>query len=208
MVTEKGALMEGFVSTLILFFLVMNPLGNLPVFIAELDGVTAERYRVIVIRESLIALGALLLFLFCGGAILKYLHLTQASLELSGGIILFMIAIKLVFSSAAKDADSPASPVKEPFIVPLAIPLFAGPAAMSTAIIVGGKGGMEAALSGSAALIAAWGACALILMSGRYACRFLGVKALSALESLMGLLLTTMAFEMMIKGIKLAFHLK
>ena len=75
-------------------------------------------------------------------------------------------------------------------------------------IIVGGKGGIEASLSGSAALITAWGICTLILMSGRYAGKFLGTKALSALESLMGLLLTTMAFEMMIKGIKLAFHLK
>ena len=196
--------MDSFVSTLILFFLVMNPLGNLPVFIAELDGTGAARYRFIVIRESLIALGVLLLFLFCGGAILKYLNLTQASLELSGGIILFMIAI----SSAAKDAKAPGDPTKEPFIVPLAIPLFAGPAAMSTAIIVGGKGGIEASLSGSAALITAWGICTLILMSGRYAGKFLGTKALSALESLMGLLLTTMAFEMMIKGIKLAFHLK
>ena len=195
--------MDSFVSTLILFFLVMNPLGNLPVFIAELDGTGAARYRFIVIRESLIALGVLLLFLFCGGA-----NLTQASLELSGGIILFMIAIKLVFSSAAKDAKAPGDPTKEPFIVPLAIPLFAGPAAMSTAIIVGGKGGIEASLSGSAALITAWGICTLILMSGRYAGKFLGTKALSALESLMGLLLTTMAFEMMIKGIKLAFHLK
>ena len=67
--------MDSFVSTLILFFLVMNPLGNLPVFIAELDGTGAARYRFIVIRESLIALGVLLLFLFCGGAILKYLNL-------------------------------------------------------------------------------------------------------------------------------------
>ena len=200
--------MDSFVSTLILFFLVMNPLGNLPVFIAELDGTGAARYRFIVIRESLIALGVLLLFLFCGGAILKYLNLTQASLELSGGIILFMIAIKLVFSSAAKDAKAPGDPTKEPFIVPLAIPLFAGPAAMSTAIIVGGKGGIEASLTGSAALITAWGICTLIHMSGRYAGKFLGTKPLSALESLMGLLLTTMAFEMMIKGIKLAFHLK
>ena len=201
--------MDSFVSTLILFFLVktIQTFFAYPVRVADIHlflffGIDS------VIRESLIALGVLLLFLFCGGAILKYLNLTQASLELSGGIILFMIAIKLVFSSAAKDAKAPGDPTKEPFIVPLAIPLFAGPAAMSTAIIVGGKGGIEASLSGSAALITAWGICTLILMSGRYAGKFLGTKALSALESLMGLLLTTMAFEMMIKGIKLAFHLK
>ncbi len=200
--------MDAFSSTLILFFLVMNPLGNLPVFIAELDKLDSGRYRFVVLRESLVALAVLLAFLFCGGEILKALQISKASLELSGGIILFMIAIKLVFSSASDHIQQKENgPPREPFIVPLAIPLFAGPAAMSTAILVGGKGGFSSLLSGTTALVCAWGVCTLILLSGRYAGKVLGVKALSALESLMGLLLTTMAFEMMITGIKLAFNL-
>jgi len=197
--------MDTFYSTLILFFLVMNPLGNLPVFIAVLEGETPERYRFIVLRESLIALGVLLLFLFCGNEILKYLQITKASIELAGGIILFLIAIKLVFSTAGNDVGSAKAPQKEPFIVPLAIPLFAGPAAMSTAILVGGRAGTSGLLTGAAALFTAWGICTVILLSGRYAGRFMGPKALSALESLMGLLLTTIAVEMMIRGIKYAF---
>jgi len=197
--------MNDFYSTLILFFLVMNPLGNLPVFIAELDGETPDRYRFIVLRESLIALGVLLLFLFCGNEILKYLDITKASMELAGGIILFMIAIKLVFGSASDDVGTQKVQKKEPFIVPLAIPLFAGPAAMSTAILVGGRVGTSGILFGAGALAAAWVVCTLILLSGRYAGKFMGPKALSALESLMGLLLTTIAVEMMIKGIKYAF---
>ena len=129
--------MDTFSSMLILFFLVMNPLGNLPVFIAELDRQPPERYRFIVLRECLVALAILLLFVFCGGEILKALRITQASLELAGGIILFMIAIKLVFGSASGGGEKKSAPESEPFIVPLAIPLFAGPAAMSTAILHG-----------------------------------------------------------------------
>ena len=197
--------MDAFISTGILFFLVLNPLGNLALFIAELDGLTAERYRHVVIRESLIALGVLLLFLLCGGQILHALRISKASLELSGGVILFLIALKLIFSSAAKGVSSAGGSNREPLVVPLAIPLFAGPAAMSTAILIGGKNGYHSILSGGGALLLAWAVCLLILLSGRKLGELLGNKALSALESLMGLLLTTMAFEMLITGIKLAF---
>lgn len=197
--------MEAFISTGILFFLVLNPLGNLPLFLTELEGLSPERYRHVVLRESLIALGVLLVFLAGGGQILNALRISKASLELSGGVILFMIAIKLVFSPAADGAGKQRETVREPLVVPLAIPLFAGPAAMSTAILVGGKNGFSSILSGGGALIAAWGICLLILLPGRKLGELLGNKALSALESLMGLLLTTMAFEMLITGIRLAF---
>ena len=97
------------------------------------------------------------------------------------------------------------NPAHEPFIVPLAIPLFAGPGSMSTAILLGGKSG--SLFAEALALICAWSICTLILLSGRYAGKFLGTKVLAAMESLMGLLLTSMALEMIISGIKQAFHL-
>lgn len=197
--------METFSSILILFFLVMDPLGNLPVFITTLENLPPKRYGAVVLRESLIALGVLLLFLFCGGKILEFFHISKASLELSGGIILFLIAIKLIFSTPAEQMQRQNNPAHEPFIVPLAIPLFAGPGSMSTAILLGGKSG--SLFAEALALICAWSICTLILLSGRYAGKFLGTKVLAAMESLMGLLLTTMALEMIISGIKQAFHL-
>ena len=197
--------METFSSILILFFLVMDPLGNLPVFITTLENLPPKRYGAVVLRESLIALGVLLLFFFCGGKILEFFHITKASLELSGGIILFLIAIKLIFSTPAEQMQRQNNPAHEPFIVPLAIPLFAGPGSMSTAILLGGKSG--SLFAEALALICAWSICTLILLSGRYAGKFLGTKVLAAMESLMGLLLTTMALEMIISGIKQAFHL-
>ena len=197
--------METFSSILILFFLVMDPLGNLPVFITTLENLPPKRYGAVVFRESLIALGVLLLFFFCGGKILEFFHISKASLELSGGIILFLIAIKLIFSTPAEQMQRQNNPAHEPFIVPLAIPLFAGPGSMSTAILLGGKSG--SLFAEALALICAWSICTLILLSGRYAGKFLGTKVLAAMESLMGLLLTTMALEMIISGIKQAFHL-
>ena len=197
--------METFSSILILFFLVMDPLGNLPVFITTLENLPPKRYGAVVLRESLIALGVLLLFFFCVGKILEFFHISKASLELSGGIILFLIAIKLIFSTPAEQMQRQNNPAHEPFIVPLAIPLFAGPGSMSTAILLGGKSG--SLFAEALALICAWSICTLILLSGRYAGKFLGTKVLAAMESLMGLLLTTMALEMIISGIKQAFHL-
>ncbi len=197
--------METFSSILILFFLVMDPLGNLPVFITTLENLPPKRYGAVVLRESLIALGVLLLFFFCGGKILEFFHISKASLELSGGIILFLIAIKLIFSTPAEQMQRQNNPAHEPFIVPLAIPLFAGPGSMSTAILLGGKSG--SLFAEALALVCAWSICTLILLSGRYAGKFLGTKILAAMESLMGLLLTTMALEMIISGIKQAFHL-
>ena len=197
--------METFSSILILFFLVMDPLGNLPVFITTLENLPPKRYGAVVLRESLIALGVLLLFFFCGGKILEFFHISKASLELSGGIILFLIAIKLIFSTPAEQMQRQNNPAHEPFIVPLAIPLFAGPGSMSTAILLGGKSG--SLFAEALALICAWSICTLILLSGLYAGKFLGTKVLAAMESLMGLLLTTMALEMIISGIKQAFHL-
>lgn len=197
--------METFSTILILFFLVMDPLGNLPVFITTLENLPPKRYGAVVLRESLIALGVLLLFFFCGGKILEFFHISKASLELSGGIILFLIAIKLIFSTPAEQMQRQNNPAHEPFIVPLAIPLFAGPGSMSTAILLGGKSG--SLFAEALALICAWSICTLILLSGRYAGKFLGTKVLAAMESLMGLLLTTMALEMIISGIKQAFHL-
>lgn len=201
--------MREFITTAVLIFVVTNPVGNLPLFITTLDGVPQERYRPVVLRESLIALGLLALFMTGGTQILTLLNISQASLALAGGIILFMIAIKLVFGSAQSEADVPepekARPKRrEPFIVPLAIPFIAGPGSISTSILIGGDGKLPL-WGGLLALAAALAAGTLILMSGRTIGKVIGPKALAALETLMGLLLTTMAVEMLIKGIKFAF---
>ncbi len=202
-------MVQEYISTVLLFFLVTDPIGNLPLFIATLDDVPSTRYRPIVIRESCIALGLLLIFTVCGGKVLSYLNLSQASLELAGAIILFLIAIKMIFknSSNTNKGTNPQTQSAEPLIVPLAIPFIAGPAALSTCILMGGKEHMSWLVT-IPALGTAWLAGTLILLSGRFAARLLGTKLLSALEALMGLLLVAVSAEMLVRGIKMAFDLK
>ena len=194
-------IMDSLISTSMLLFLVMDPLGNLPFFISTLRDVPRERYRLVVLRESLIALAVLALFLLLGRRILDVLGISQASLGIAGGIILFLIALKMIFSAPEENKGLRRG---EPLIVPLAIPMIAGPSAVATIILVRGKG--EALLGWSAlALLAAWLAATVILLFSRSIAKAVGDKALDASESLMGLLLTALAVEMFVNGAKNAF---
>lgn len=192
-----------------MFFLIMDPVGNLPLFINQLDGVETRRYRLIVLRESGIALGILIFFLLVGGQVLVYLSLTQASIELAGGIVLFLIALKMVFGGMVPSGEQKITRPNasgEPFIVPLAIPFIAGPAMISTCILQGGKGWREL-IPVFAALVTAWIFSTLILTGARRLEKTLGEKLTSAMEALMGLLLVAMSVEILISGIKTAFQL-
>lgn len=187
--------------TAVMLFLILNPLGNIPAYVGILRLYSPQEYRQIVLREMFLGLGILLIFLFFGAKILGLLHVSTIALSIAGGVILFMVALKMVFSSS-DPAD--AKRTKEPFLVPLAFPLFSGPSSITMIIITRGTPG--ASLWGLllAALIA-WLPAALILLSGRYIEKILGNKVLDALESLMGFLLTVVAVQMLINGLGLAF---
>jgi MarC family membrane protein len=192
--------MEFILSTALLLFLVMDPLGNIPIFINELKHVPAEKQRRIIFREACIAFGVLSLFLLFGKNILALLQISQASLGIAGGVILFIISLKMIFSSGTPLPEGK----EEPFIVPLAIPMIAGPSALATIILIQGKAEATILKSFSALLIA-WLGATLILIFAQAIARILGKKTVDASESLMGLLLTAIAVEMLIKGIKNSF---
>ncbi len=192
--------MEFIISTAILLFLVIDPFGNIPFFIEELKDVKQEKCKWLVLREALIALAVLLVFLIAGGQILFWLQISRGSLGIAGGVILFMIALQMVFGTTMVSQKHQA----EPFIVPLAIPMFAGPSAITTVILVSGKAGASF-FKCTASLIIAWMLATLILMFAKSIARLLGHKAVDASESLMGLLLTAIAVEMLINGIKASF---
>jgi multiple antibiotic resistance protein len=185
-------------SAALLLFLVIDPVGNIPMFLTTLKKVDEARRRIVVIRELIIAFVVLVAFLFLGQYLLQALHLSQTALTTAGGIILLIIAIKMIFP--ARDKSLQEDVEGEPFIVPLAIPYVAGPSAMATALLMMSRE-PERWLDWLFAVLIAWAASALIICFSSYFAKFLGEKGLIAIERLMGMLLITVAVQMLLTGI-------
>lgn len=186
-------------SAAVLLFLVMDPFGNIPLFLVYLKDVPPRRQRWIIVRELIIALTVLVAFLFGGRYALTVLHVSESSLGIAGGIILFMIAANMIFSGAEEMFRGKYE--GEPFIVPLAIPLVAGPSSMATVMLLMARNPARW-LDWSVALLSAWLLSGVVLLLSPLFSRLLGHRGLMALERLMGLLLTTVAVEMLINGIR------
>jgi len=188
-----------FLSAVILLTLVADPFGNMPLVNAMLGGVAERRRRIVVVRECLIAYGLLLAFMLGGQSLLAVMHLSQTSLSIAGGVILFMIAIRMVF--AKLDGTFGEKAGGEPFIVPLATPLIAGPSALATVMLMASRDpsrlGMWAAAITVTMLITT-----VVLLAGTKLHRWLGDHAMHAIERLMGLILTAIAVEMLLAGIR------
>lgn len=185
-------------SAVVLLVLVVDPFGNMPVFVAMLRRVSpAQRTRVI-LRECAIAYAALLACVFVGEPLLKLLNLSDASLNIAGGVILLMIAVRMVFRSGGEVFG--ALPDGEPFIVPLAVPLIAGPSAIATVVLFASSAPerwAEWCFAVSIAMLATLAA----LFSAEKVVTLLGERTLEAFERLVGLLLTTIAIQMLLHGI-------
>lgn len=177
----------------------MDPLGNVSFFLAELKKVNPNRINSIVIRELLIALFILLSFLFVGKYFMKVLPISQPALTVGGGIILFLIALKMVFPS--KNSSLQVDVGGEPFIVPLAIPYVAGPSALATVLLLMSQE-PDRWPEWLLAVLIAWSVGAIIIYFGSGLRRFLGEKGLVAIERLMGLVLITISIEMLMTGIQ------
>ncbi|HEY0210297.1 YhgN family NAAT transporter [Acerihabitans sp.] len=192
--------MTEMISATVLLFLIMDPLGNLPIFMSVLKHLEPKRRRAIVIRELLIALLLMLLFLFAGEKILSFLNLRSETVSISGGIIMFLIAIKMIFPS--QEGNSSGLPAgEEPFLVPLAIPLVAGPSILATLMLLSHQFPHQINHL-VVALLIAWGMSVFILMQSSLFIRLLGDKGVNALERLMGLLLVMLSTQMFLDGVR------
>jgi MarC family membrane protein len=182
----------------VLLLLVLDPLGNVPIFMSLLKNVDPARRRRVILRECAAAAVLLLSFLAIGDHFLRLLGLSQSSLGIAGGIILFLIALRMVFEPTDKVFGG--LPQGEPFIVPLAIPMLAGPSALATVILFNtqqqvGPGGAVLAV------VLAMLATTFILLMGARITRVVGERGLEAMQRLMGLLLTAIAVEMFLRGV-------
>lgn len=183
-------------------FLVMDPLGNIPFFLSALQRVPAERHAAVVRRELLIAYGIMVVFLFAGGPLLSLLAISQEALTLAGGIILFLIAIRMVFPPPGGTHEEIQG---EPFIVPLAIPYVAGPSVLATLMLFM-KGAPTAWANWLIALTIAWAATAAILLAGQRLRTVLGPRTMLAIERLMGMILVAVAVQMFLSGLQQYFR--
>lgn len=183
-------------SAVITLFLIMDPLGNVPVFLAVLRKVAPERRRKILIREVLIAYAVLMFFLLVGERALELLQIQQETISIAGGIVLFLIALRMVFPEKGAHGEDTAG---EPLVVPLAIPLIAGPSTLATLLLLRADTGSTFELW--LATTVAWSATAAILIAAPFFYRALGERGLIAMERLMGMVLVMISVQMFLNGV-------
>ena len=190
---------SSFASATILLLLVTDPLGNIPIFVAALRAVPPHRKAFVILRECLIAFAILLLFMVFGHRFMDALGLSDVSLQIGGGVILFLIALRMVFP--VPEGVFGATPGGEPFIVPLAIPAIAGPSALATVLLMVSRD-PDRLFEWVGALAVALVTSAIVLVFADRLQRRLGERAVLAFERLMGLVLIAIAVEMILKGLR------
>jgi MarC family membrane protein len=189
-------------SNAVLLFLVIDPFGLIPIYVSLLGRLPAERRVPVLLRELGIALFALILFLFAGKRVLAALHISEPALMIAAALILFLIALPMLFPSIKLRMDSETA--TEPLIVPLATPLFAGPSALTLVMVMGssGQGDWRVWLG---TVFIAWLAASIVLLLGNAIASRIGARGLIALERLMGMFLVAMSVEMLLSGISLYY---
>jgi MarC family membrane protein len=188
-----------FGSAVVILVLVVDPIGNIPVFVSLLRRVDAARRTRVILRECALALAVLLAFVFAGGAALRLFNLSEISLTIAGGVVLFLIALHMIFRSGAEVFAN--LPPGEPFIVPLAIPSIAGPAAIAAVVLLSSAAPERWPEWCIAVAIAVALTLAVLVFAERIT-RAVGERVLAAFERLVGLFLTAIAVEMLLRGIE------
>ena len=188
-------------SAALLLFLVMDPFGNVPLFLSVLNPIAPDRRRKVIIRELLLALAALIIFLFLGRYILSEIGISESILTTAGGVILFLIALRMVFPPVRGpypiDMDESS---EEPILVPLAIPLLAGPSALASVLFLMSSD-PDRWPDWLAAVLIAWAMTATVLLLSSSLARLIKKRGLIAIERLMGMVLTAIAIKMILTGI-------
>ena len=191
-------------SATILLILIMNPLGTLPIALSTLKPIDPKRHTKIIVRETFFAYLLLVIFMLFGQFFLRSVQISEQALGISGGIIMFIIAIRMIFPEEKHNPEKAST--SEPFFVPLAIPMTAGPGALTTAMLFSTQQ-PDKKFIWFMAITAASTVVGMILLIGRSLSKYLGEKGLLALEKLSGMMLTAMAVQMFLSGINVYFRL-
>lgn len=188
-----------FVSAVVLLLIVCDPFGNIPLFVSALQGVPRERRVAIILRECLIAFAVLVTFVFIGAPFLRLLGLSELSLQIGGGVVLMLVALRMVFPTP--EGIFGQTPGGEPFIVPLAVPALAGPSALATVLLLVSRDPARL-WQWVAAIAVVMSVSAVVLGFAERIMRLLGERVTLAFERLLGLVLAAIAVELILRGIK------
>lgn len=180
-------------------FLLIDSFGNIPLFLSLLKKYEPERQRSIILREMLIALFVIILFMFLGDAIMRFLEISESAIQIAGGVILFLICLKMIFP-APNEPREKVPHAQEPLIVPLAVPLVAGPAVLAAVIIYSHEELDPFFMIG--AICIAWAASLIVLLCSSFLKTILGWRGITAIERLMGLILILISVQMFLSGIR------
>jgi multiple antibiotic resistance protein len=178
-------------------FLLMDPIGNVPLYISFLKGLNPKRQRIVINRELLIALFIIILFDFLGDALMQFLHVEKDTIQIAGGIILFLLCLRMIFPPPHDETEAMRHD-SEPFVVPLAVPLVAGPSVLAAVMIYAKQ---EGSCIMVASILIAWLASLIILLSSSFLKKVLGWRGIIAMERLMGLVLILIAVQMFLSGV-------
>ena len=186
-------------SVAVTLFFIMDPLGNVPIFNAVLAGFDDAKRTRIVARELLLALLILFVFLLSGNAILGFLGLSQSSLSIAGGVLLFIISLRMIFPKTTSRDEIEGA--EDPFLVPLAVPMIAGPSTIAILLLLS-SGQPDRMVEWSLSLLLAWSGTTVLLVASPFLMKVLGNRGARALERLMGMILVIFATQMLLNGIR------
>lgn len=190
-------------SAMLTLFLIMDPLGNLPIVVAILRNLPEQRRNKVLIRELVLSLIVLLLFLYGGQSFLSILGVNEEAVSIAGGIILFLIALRMIFPQ--EGGITGLKEGEEPFLFPLAVPMIAGPSILAALILLANQQPMQM-VDWTLALLGAWTVSSAILLFAPLFHRILGERGLTAMERLMGMILVIISVQMLLNGIGHYFH--
>jgi len=189
----------------LMLYLILDPVGNTPLLITLLKDTSASRRNWVIARENLIALGVLLFFLYFGRPLLNFLGIHGPELEIAGGVVIFLISLRMIFP-AAGGIMGESEFAGEPFVVPLAIPLIAGPSAIAVVMLFTSARPDPISMPGATlAVVLAWAASLATLLLGHQLARVLGRRGVVATERLMGMVLCVIAVHILMTGIESYF---
>lgn len=191
-----------FLSATVLLVLITDPIGNIPLFINALKRVPVKRRPTVIVREVSIAFGILVAFMLGGRQFLQAMHLSDLSMRIGGGIVLFLIALRMVFPHPDGALGGSGASHAEPLIVPLAIPAIAGPSAIATVMLLAAQA-PEKRFEWLAALTVTMLISGVVLLASDQIQNWLGERAVAAFERLMGLVLIAISVDMLLEGVRI-----